>query len=92
MRVFAHDGSKVLEKSRPRGGYWQAETVLPIGMGTSLIKPNFCVLSWPQCVDNVVSSDVHLFSMSSDRPEDPILYDYLVEGATGGGFPLLGNV
>ena len=93
MRIYAHDGSKVLERARQRGqGNWTPETVLPIGMGTAMIKPNFCVLSWPQCVDNVVSSDVHLFSVGSDGPEGPMLYDYLVGAATGGGFPLLGNV
>ena len=54
-----------------------------------MIKPSFCVLSWPQCVKNVVSSEVHLFSLNADGPEGPMLHDYLLGKATGGVFSLL---
>ena len=85
LRIYAHDGSKVLERVWQRGpaSKWKDQVTLPMSTGTAKIKENFIVLLWPQDVDNTVS-EVHLFST-----EGGILHDYLLGPATGGEFPLV---
>ncbi|KAF8419170.1 hypothetical protein EV426DRAFT_720130 [Tirmania nivea] len=54
-RLYAHDGSKVLELQRGDDYHWKDQVVLPMSTGTAKIKGNFIVLLWPQDVDNTVS-------------------------------------
>ena len=84
LLVYAHDGSKALEKVYQRDPpHWEDHVVLPMSTGTAQIKENFVVLLWPQDVDSA-ASEVHLFST-----EGGILHDYLVGPATGGEFSLV---
>ena len=85
LRIFAHDGSKVLQKvwQRGEGRKWNDQVVLPKGAGTAKVLLNFVVLLWPQDVDNT-ASEVHLFST-----EGGTLHDYLIGPATGGKFSLV---
>ncbi|RPB27811.1 hypothetical protein L211DRAFT_833794 [Terfezia boudieri ATCC MYA-4762] len=85
LRIYCHDGGKVLEKvwQRGEGRKWNDQSVLPKGAGTAKIQENFIVLLWPQDVDNT-ASEVHLFST-----EGGFLHDYLIGPATGGKFSLV---
>ncbi|KAF8431724.1 hypothetical protein BGX38DRAFT_1146581 [Terfezia claveryi] len=85
LRIYCHDGSKVLEKVLQRGvgRKWNDQTVLPTGVGTAKILENFVVLLWPQDVDNT-ASEVHLFST-----EGGTLHDYLIGPATAASFSLV---
>ena len=83
IRIYIHDGSKVLERVWKRGVGWNDQVVLPMGTGTAAIKDNFVVLLWAQDVDNT-TSEVHLFST-----EGGMLHDYLIGPATGGEFSLI---
>ncbi|RPB27810.1 hypothetical protein L211DRAFT_465341 [Terfezia boudieri ATCC MYA-4762] len=84
LRIYAHDGSKALEKVCQREGCkWKDQITLPMGTGAAKIKQNFIVLRWPQDVDNT-TSEVHLFSTDGG-----ILHDYLIGPSTGGEFSLV---
>ena len=85
LRIYVHDGSKVLERVWQRGddGRFKDQLTLPMSTGTAKIMENFVVLCWPQDLDNT-GSEVHLFST-----EGGILHDYLIGPATGGEFSLV---
>jgi len=83
--IYAHDGSKVLEKvfQRVDPRHWKDQVILPMSTGTAKVKENFIVLCWPQDIDNT-APEVHLFST-----EGGILHDYLIGPETGGEFSLV---
>jgi len=84
LRIYAHDGCKVLEKNWVRAvGKLEDQVILPMGAGTAQIKENFVALLWPQDIDNT-ASEIHLFST-----EGGMLHDYQVGPATGGEFSLI---
>ena len=95
LRIYAHDGSKVLERICSRkqqtSGFqygerqspWKDQTLLPMGTGTAKIRENFIPLLWPEDIDNT-ASEVHLFST-----ENGMLHDYSVGVAPGGVYSLV---
>jgi len=90
LRIYAHDGSNVLEGLCNRGtgtgdGYyqWKDQVLLPMGTGTAKIRENFIALIWPENIDNM-ASEVHLFSTKNG-----MLYDYSVGEAPGGVYSLV---
>ena len=84
LRIFAHDGNKVVEHTWSRTGQrWLDESILPMSTGTPKILQNFIVLLWPLDLA-CTSSEIHLFSM-----ENGMLWDYIVGPAKGTVVPLV---
>ena len=84
LRIFAHDGSKVVEHTWSRTGQrWLDESILPTSTGTPKVLQNFIVLHWPLDLA-YTSSEIHLFSM-----EKGMLWDYIVGSAKGTVVPLV---
>ena len=88
MRIYAHDGSKVLQRICDRGSKgaglaWEDQLVLPMGISSTKIRENFIALLWPVDADNT-ASEVHLFST-----ENGMLHDYSLGVAPGGVYSLV---